>query len=317
MNLLCRFSHRFPRLAAEILERDRHKRRNFREETITDILMAGLVPFEPFDIQTNYPADESLTGEDMDWEFVDEHAVDGRRYLRLHIQAKRAHLAATKTKPYWLYRELDHAVGPKPPKPKGFAPALPVLLPPHGTQHKLLVDEAKKVAGCVPLYMFYNPKSALAPAAGGLPAVEGVNWMFADIIPENVTPGRWPSSDKAIAKWRPHFHPLSDLLCFGGGPALVGVEEPDGRFLALFVGPTSMTPTPGDIEDMLNSRRGDEQVDADRMPIRAVEQIPQETRAIIAGARDGRRQAEIKRPRVMFISRARRDEPRPPEARED
>ena len=32
-------------------------------------------------------------------------------------------------------------------------------------------DEAKKVAGCVPLYMFYHPNSALEPAAGGLPAV--------------------------------------------------------------------------------------------------------------------------------------------------
>ena len=170
MNLLCRFAKRFPLLAAEILERDRHKRRNFREETITDVMMAGLVPFEPFDIVTDYPDDESLTGEDMDWEFVNENAVDGRRYLRLHIQAKRAHYSAGKKAPYWLYRELDHAVASKLPKraskpPKGAPKPGP---PFHGTQHKLLIDEAAKIPGCVPLYMFYHPNSALAPASAGL-----------------------------------------------------------------------------------------------------------------------------------------------------
>lgn len=302
MDLLCQFANRFPLLAAEILERDRHKKRNFREETITDILMAGLVPFEPFNISTNYPVDESITGEDMDWEFVNEHAVDGRKYLRLHIQAKRAHVAAEKTNPYWLYRELDHAVGLKPLKPKGLLHVSPASKSPHGTQHKILVDEAKKVAGCVPIYMFYHPNSALESAVGGLPAVEGVNWMFADLIPENVTPGRWPAANKRLDKWRPHFHPLSDLLCFGHGPDLLKLGPSQGHQIALFIAPLSPAATPGEVEDMLNERRNGKDSLATSLPIRAVENIPGQTLAIIRAARDGKRKAEIKRPRVIFVS---------------
>lgn len=305
MDLLCCFARRFPLLAAEILERDRSKTRNFREETITDILMAGLVPFEPFDIITNYPVNESLTGQDMDWEFVNEHAVDGRKYLRLHIQAKRAHEAAKKRKSYWLYRELDHAVGPKPPKPKRLCNGPPVHKPQYGTQHKILVDEAKKVAGCVPLYMFYHPHSALQPEIGGLPAVEGVNWMFADVIPEKLTLGRWPAADKRLDRWRSHFHPLSDLLCFGRGPHLCEVARPDGSYVALFIDPKSPAATPGGVADRLNQLRNDEYA-----PIRAVENIPEQTLAIIRAARDGKRTAEIERPRVIFLSNRQLVEPK-------
>lgn len=298
--MLCRFAHRFPNLAAEILARDRHKRRNFREETITDILMAGLVPFEPFNICTNYPANESLTGEDMDWEFVNEHAVDGRKYLRLHIQAKRAHVAAEKTKPYWIYRELDHAVGPK-PKKVTYGPPAPK--PPHGTQHKALVDEAKAIKGCVPLYMFYHPVAALAASTASLPAIEGVNWMFADLVPVNVSPGRWPIADKRLDKWRPHFHPLHDLLCFGHGPKFIAFGNGGSSFLELFVGPRSAGPTPGEMEDLLNKRRSHgEWAEIDRLPIQAAQVIPDETLEIVRAARDGARKFEISRPRVIFVT---------------
>jgi hypothetical protein len=301
MDLLCRFAHRFPSLAAEILERDRHKKRNFREETITDILMAGLVPFEPFNISTNYPVNEALTGEDMDWEFVDEHAVDGRKYLRLHIQAKRAVVNAPKTKPYWLYRELDHAVVLKAPKAKGLGPVPPPAKL-HGTQHKNLVDEAKKVAGCVPIFMFYHPNSALDPASSHLPAVEGVNWMFADLIPVNVTPSRWPSAHKTLKKWRPHFHPLSDLLCFGHGPEFIELKAQDGSYFSFLTGPRSSGATPGEMEDRLNERRYTEGAPLEPPPIRSADNIPEQTLAIIDAARDGKRSAEIERPRVIFVS---------------
>lgn len=208
MDLLCRFSLKFPPLAAEILERDQYKKRNFREETITDILMAGLVPFEPFGILTDFPKDEAATGEDMDWEFVNEFADDGQRYLRLHIQAKRAHLNRKVKSPYWEYRELDHvgrAAASSTPGSGGKK---------YGKQHKLLIEQAAITSGCVPLYMFYHPRSALDPRSVLLPAVEGVNWMFADRIPVNISSKRWPVNLRKVKKWRPFFHPLSDLLCF-------------------------------------------------------------------------------------------------------
>lgn len=301
MNLLCRFAHRFPLLVAEILDRDRHKTRNFREETITDILMAGLVPFEPFEISTNYPVDESLTGEDMDWEFVNEHAVDGRKYLRLHIQAKRAKKIATKKSHYWLYESLDHALSYKvgqnefgPPSPKFY-----------GAQHKFLIDEASTIRGCVPLYMFYHPLSALAGASGVIPAVEGVNWIFAEIIPQNVGKKCWPRASKRLDKWRQYFHPLSELLCFGRGADLIAMSGPDDGATLYFLGPQSSLATPSEVANRLNLlRQSDEKTVGkhDLQPIEAVEDIPQETLAMIRATQAGRRKAEIKRPRVIFVS---------------
>ena len=290
MDLLCSFAHRFPLLAAELLERDRHKRRNFREETITDVLMAGLVPFEPLDIVTNYPANESLTGEDMDWEFVNEHATDGRRYLRVHIQAKRAILSGGKKAPYWFYRELDHAVASKVP----FTPKL------HGTQHKLLIKEAKKVEGCVPLYMFYHPVSALGQPSCGLPAVEGVNWMFADLIPTSITASRWPIGEKKLAKWRQHFHSLTDLLCFGHD--IVELVLPDGSSTGFMIRSQPASPSPGEIADRLNELRGYTDTADGRLQIHAVRDIPESTLAAVRVARDGRRIADLKRPRAIFVS---------------
>lgn len=285
MDILCRFARRFPVLAAEILHRDRHKRRNFREETITDILMAGLVPFEPFGVSTDYPIDESKTGEDMDWEFVDEHAVDGRRYLRLHIQAKRAIQSKTKT-PYWFYRELDHAVSPKPP-------IGPVAR--YGTQHKLLIDEAAKITGCVPIYMFYHPSTALDPASTDAPEIEGVNWMFADVIPVNVTSGHWPVADKKVEKWRSQFHRLTDLLCFGKGyPSFVVGRDGLPQFI---FAEQPMTPTPGEVADRLNQLGSEEAANPRR--IAAVTDIPQTTLAAIAAGREGRR-VDVERPRIIF-----------------
>lgn len=301
INLLCSFARRFPDLAAEILERDRHKRRNFREETITDVLMAGLVPFEPFGIRTDYPFDESATGEDMDWEFVNEHAVDGRRYLRLHIQAKRAKESKTKA-PYWFYGELDHAVAPKPPaglpKPPKGAPKPPAL---HGSQHKLLIDEAAKLAGCVPLYMFYHPRSATPGAPGTKPSIEGVNWIFADDIPVNVTAAAWPVADKKVARWRRHFRPLSDLLCFGDGAASVIDGALEGNGTAISDVGRTIIPTPGEIEDLLNEIRGFDPA-RDRPPIRAVQDIPQATLGAIRTGYYGTRFDGLKRPRAIFVA---------------
>jgi hypothetical protein len=301
MDLLCRFAHRFPTLAAEILERDRHKRRNFREETITDVLMAGLVPFEPFGIRTDYPFDESATGEDMDWEFVNEHAVDGRRYIRLHIQAKRAKESKTKA-PYWFYGELDHAVAPKPPtgspKPPKGAPKPPAL---HGSQHKLLIDEAAKLAGCVPLYMFYHPMSATVAASGTKPAIEGLNWIFANDIPVNLTSGAWPVADKKIEKWRKHFRPLSDLLCLGHGAASTDVGTPDGDGTATADAGRLSIPTPGEIEDLLNEVRG-YGVAQDRPPVRAIGDIPQATLGAIRADSAVAKFDGLKRPRAIFVS---------------
>jgi hypothetical protein len=289
-DLLCEFAKRFPILAAQILHRDCNKSRNFREETITDVLMAGLVGFEPFGIYVDFPADESKTGEDMDWEFVDPNASDGRCYLRLHIQAKRAIESKGKAKPtYWFYRELDHAV------PKGA---------PKGSQHSLLITQAGKTPGCVPLYIFYHPNGALAPAIPGLPAIEGVNLIFADQIPVKKTIGHWPILDKKVATWRPQFMPLSRFLCFGHETLTIQHRSPGPPFF-FTMGERGAVPSPGAIADRLNELRGIDVYGQAAAPVEAIREIPPQTqramdyRHRVSAASDGRR-FEIDRPRILF-----------------
>lgn len=252
---------------------------------------------------TDFPVNESATGEDMDWEFVDEHALDGRKYLRLHIQAKRAHHSGTKKSPYWSYRSLDHAVNPPPPmgtrRARKGSPKAP---PQYGNQHKMLLDEAARLGSCVPLYMFYHPASALVSASGALPAVDGVNWMFADLVPVNVSKKAWPIDHKKLEKWRPHFQPLHRLLCFGHGFGPITVEGPSAEFSAFLIPEGAMNPTPGQLEDMLNGLRESDKGLRDRMPIRASKVVPSTTLAAIAAFRDGGRKPDLPRKRAIFVT---------------
>lgn len=294
---LCRFAENFPNLAARILDRDRHKRRNFREETITDLMIAGLTAFEPFGLRVDFPYDESKTGNDMDWEFVAPHATNGRRYLRLHIQAKRAILKELKKEPsYWYYRELDHEAQ----KHAGW-----------GSQAARLMDEAKS-PGCVPLYMFYHTLDALEEEdkAKKLPAVAGVNAMFADALapilatqPPTKGNKRWAVEHKKLDKWRANFMPLSDFLCFGG--TLPRFRWGRGGSIAFRMGPNYSLFSPGLLADRLNDRRhrlAALGLPADFAPVEAVEDIPSQTELAIEGWRTRPPKAEIARPRAIFLS---------------
>jgi len=295
---LCQFSRRFPDLAASILHRDRHKRRNFREETITDILMAGLTAFEPFGVQVDFPVDESKTGDDMDWEFVAPRATNGRRYLRLHIQAKRAIFKKRRRIPsYWLYEQLDH----KAQKHAGY-----------GSQAKRLIDSAGAQPGCVPLYMFYHTQEALQPSCNKLPAIEGVNAIFADMLrpqlaanPPTKHNKGWSVDDKKVEKWRPYFMPLSDLLCFGGIAAFP-VSSGGGREAFLVPWMNGFF-SPGMLADRLNARK--RQITAetelvDTATIEAIEDIPQATLRAIETPGAVYVRAEIERPRAILIFRS-------------
>jgi hypothetical protein len=198
MGGLCHFSREFPDKVAELLGFEEFKRiagmrlsRRFREETLTDILMGGLLPFHPHLIpHIDFASNERITGHDIEWEFVSIRPGGRNRYLRLHLQAKRA--TATKSGKHWRYQELDYR---------------------EGGQAESLVTEARNIGGhCVPLYLLYHPQQVLAPRSGGLPAVDGVNVMLAPAVAEAVAGGcRWPT--RKVDYWRRHFMPLSDLLC--------------------------------------------------------------------------------------------------------
>jgi hypothetical protein len=290
-NLLCQFSHSFPLLAADILEREKHTRRNFREETITDLLMAGLTAFKPFGVHVYFP-DETKTGSDMDWEFVAPRAGERGRYLHLRIQAKRAIQTKSKS-PYWYYRELAHE------SPKGAG---------KGSQAQTLVNSAI-ADGAVPLYIFYHPASALDSSKGNLPAIEGVNLMLAHHVPVKATAPWFGCYAKRVEAWRPDFLSLSDLLCFGGTRPGFAFEDEIAYFMFLRRFLTDVQP--GKIAEMLETnyqRRLDRESvsrsqapDHDRQPIEAKSEIPEATKEILErGGLTPEESQMLPRPRIIF-----------------
>ena len=70
-DLLCDFSKRLPDVVGAILDREARKTKNFRKETIMDLIVASMSAFKPFGGRVDFPMNETRTGDDMDWEFVD------------------------------------------------------------------------------------------------------------------------------------------------------------------------------------------------------------------------------------------------------
>ncbi len=210
--MLCRLARSMPLHIARLLERDVGLTRNFREETITDVLMAGFVGLGGLQIRVDFP-DETKTGADMEWIFIGPGTPKGVRCLRLLLQAKRAsHLPSSGG--YWLYKHLDHLKGQQASVLMG-QKTLPN--PPIPT---------------VPLYIFYNPTSALTHKTDKLPAVEGVNIVFAQDIVTAVA-GGCGNKSKKMEKWRPQFMSLSDVICW---PSIISPKQRKPFALSLSTG---------------------------------------------------------------------------------
>ena len=297
--MLCDLAHAFPPWVAKLLERERSLRRNFREESITDLLMASLVGLEALGIRVDFP-DETKTGGDMEWVFAAPLEVKGGRYLRLILQAKRPQYVKLKCGGYWCYQHLDHGDPP-------------------GQQAQTLVAYAKGNPGgtaTLPLYIFYHPTSALAPL-GAEPAIEGVNLVFADSVAP-VVKGGCGRPLKKVAYWRKHFMPLSDVLCWP--TVLTGPPAPPAPDVAQFVvGPPGWTTLPTEVgfhPDLVAQRLGQRRRFLSEsthgvVPAPAIEPefgIPENIRRAIAGETSEQERKELKRPRVIFSTRLRRDD---------
>lgn len=299
--MLCELAHSFPARIAELLERDRGLKRNFREETVTDLLMAGLVGLEPCGIRVDFP-DEPTTGGDMDWIFAAPLDIKGGRYLRLILQAKRAQFAKLKAGGYWYYHHLDHGTPP-------------------GSQAKTLVGHAATSPGgtaTLPLYIFYHPSSALAPATSTLPAIEGINLVFAYDVEPVVRRG-CTKQEKKVDYWRDRFIPLSDILCW---PAeLIGLGNPSNPNTTQFmIGPDTIglpLMTGGFHPDIVAGRlrrRQEQRADISavrraQFNIQPMNGIPPEIQRAIDGEVTAKDRKELKRPRVILSTRMKRSDP--------
>jgi hypothetical protein len=205
---LCELANSMPVVIGALLDREaRLIRGRFREETLTDLLVASLAAFAGPDLIIQYP-DEPTSGGDVDLEFW--HVEDGRRLLLLRLQAKRLNAAVKGGKPVAIqhraYEELLHQVAST-----------------GEYQFKTLTSSGDPH---LPLYMFYNHASVVAHPyhAAKYPPISGINLAFADDIAGelqlklNATLEKKPRRlhHKRLHHLQPHFFGLKEILCPGG-----------------------------------------------------------------------------------------------------
>ncbi|QDD97050.1 hypothetical protein ADP8_05203 (plasmid) [Roseomonas mucosa] len=264
--------------------------------------MASLVGLEAFGIRVDFP-DEPTTGGDMDWIYAAPLEINGGRYLRCILQAKRAQFAKLKTSGYWYYHHLDHGT-------------------PAGQQAQTLIAHASTSPGgmaTLPLYILYHPTSALAPMARGRPAIDGVNLVFAHHVAPVVL-GGCTRREKKVDYWRDRFMSLSEILCW---PAAVTAPRAPGAPGAtqFMVGPAqaALPDLTGGFHPDLVAQRFRQQ--RERMatpivpdassppPIEPADGIPPDVRRAIEGQVTKEDRKKLKRPRVILSTRLRRGDP--------
>lgn len=187
----CDLAERLPVMIAEFLDIEQKLKRRFREDSVTDILVASLLSLPGNGVVVLTPP-ESKTGGDFDLVVVDPLSGDA---VQFRIQAKRL----TPHKHDWeigSYVELAH---------------------PHnsGAQSQtLLRGLGKEVITTIPLYAFYNPAHVCTASGGTVSGIElASGWEIRERIKAivKVKPKRLPY--KRIGSLQPLFFPLSAILC--------------------------------------------------------------------------------------------------------
>ena len=309
--MLCDFANQFPAFVADFLGRGRSLKRRFREESVTDMLMASLIPLQGEGIIVEFP-DEPRTGADMEWNFV--HG-DWCGFYRIYIQAKRLYGEGK----FWgrhSYKELLHETG----NPKQL-------------QAVLLADTARNNGpGCFPLYAFYNPQHScdLASAAGK--QISGVN-LADGFVMEALAKTAKSTRDASLNAVHRYLFLLSDVFCPPSSVPIRPMARTGGmmRFVVDWGAQgakISMTtpPDPQTIRDRLAAQRervvdllasdngyGAEYRNAflrDLPPVPNVAQsVPSDVRDIIRRSRKdeaGRDAPSLDRWRITFVSRGAR-----------
>lgn len=239
--MLCQFAKTFPHFVARFLAQGQTLKRRFREETVTDLLMGGLITAAGGKLIVEFP-NEPVTGADMEWNFVDRRS---RTFFRILLQAKQAYGGGE----IWsrhAYRELYHKSG------KG----------PH-LQAQTLCDTARTSPATYPLYIFYNSQTTLELAAArGVRHLQGINIADGYEIERLVlfAKGRkLQTRNRSVGTISPLLESLSSLFCpeviyptqpsaFAGSSVSFAVSQDDrGR---PFVG-IPIPPDPHTVRDRL------------------------------------------------------------------
>lgn len=210
--MLCTFAQQFP----PFVERFGLSRR-FREETVTDIMMGGLLTSCGPGVLVDFP-DERVTGADMRWDFVN---TTSNAFFCLFLQAKRLY---TNAHPWRLheYRKLFATTG-----------TTGVL------QAKVLCDHARTQNAAYPLYIFYNPEDSCAGArADHVTNIEGVTLADGYEIERRVLAARSGATRRTARELRsiqPIKFLLPDLFCPPTVRPIGPMAFSPGRFIMPFV----------------------------------------------------------------------------------
>lgn len=201
-----------PRLLATFIDLELNLSRRFREDTLSDLVIASFLQLPGVPVAVLTP-NESRTGSDFDLEIVD---LNARTTFAYRIQAKRLGYP-TINPAFRSYPYLDHRV-------KG------VL------QSDILCDP-KNLSGpvpIVPIYAFFN--NASVSQAIGVPDIGLVDGFYINkIIHRSITTTPKPLF-KRISSIQHLFFEFKDLLCppqAGSGSGLATPEESRDSFDAV------------------------------------------------------------------------------------
>lgn len=290
-------------MAADFLELEMRIGRRFREDSVTDIIIASLLKIGSSDA-TVFTPPEVKTGGDFDLVIYRPGTGDGVQY---RIQSKR--LVLNQTNWAWSsYRELDHPNG-------------------SGKQASTLIrSSAQEKMPTIPLYAFYNPLTVCEASRGELIGIQLADGRAISSIvralvrakAEGKRP-RW----KRVEYLQHLFFPLSTILCPpadeppGGAliirpdvsrqAALTAIEERRIALTGIDDAPPQLRselaelvrlPSPDQVggarEQLLAPPRSQKRRDVPKIVERAISRQPDEP-AI--------QHARIKRPKLVLLSR--------------
>ncbi|RYY26346.1 MAG: hypothetical protein EOP62_10940 [Sphingomonadales bacterium] len=287
----CDLASRLPAMIAEFLDIEQHLKRRFREDSITDILIASLLSLPGNDVVVQTPS-EAKTGGDFDLVIVDPGSEDA---IQFRVQAKRLTPHAND----WTtgsYVELSH---------------------PHnsGVQSRLLVSGiGRESIPTIPLYAFYNPAHVCVASGETVTGIElASGWEIRERVKAmvKIKPKRLPY--KRIGSLQPLFFPLSTILCPPrpvGGPVIPLPTEARNAVEAAIetrsslagFGQTLRISAPPEVPVLAGPDSGGRRrSDAVPRDLRA-RQIPAIIRTAIERRRERIVPARVKRPRVVLIA---------------
>lgn len=252
--MLCSLSQQFPAFVEGFLDQSRQLRRRFREESVTDILMGGLITAGGGRIIVDFP-DEPATGADMEWNFVNPYKG---KFFRILLQAKQCFGKGNNWKRH-NYRHILHTTGNK-------------LTP----QAEILCNTARTEQSTYPLYILYNPKkTCLAARKDGATNVVGAclaDGYKIERLVKNAKGRALRTRNKNLRTIAPLLFPLSNLFC----PPNILPLGPFARQWSMFPDPIiigrkdgesvvgiPIPPTPQDIRQRIVDIRGAQALEQD------------------------------------------------------